>query len=592
MNKIKSAYEGIMFQASSSLGRDLTALFNKVFVYRDSLDYEGIPDSKKANFRRAQVFSYVKSNIFPELIKIVKNNTNLTLKKVVAVNQFQGLFAIDLSMDNINDAITVLSHQSGTTVFEQDDYISKSAKEMQKMSTMFDPKTGRLIDSKYKTADGKERQIFGTLYFDISFAFLMYDNFPKGAAEELTGAELAAIVMHEVGHVLTMVERASDNYLVIERMNDTCARLSKYTKSKGENVTQDDIREVSKALTESVIPTLCDKNNTFSSVFSIDPNVLKATLIKFNNALNNMAGIDSLDYNNDNSTAFRILCAVIYRIFTTCMLGFLKIVALSAVYNCFSCTDKLLNFIFHWSRYSINRITSPEKNVQVGKTSDVADSTLNFVNIERMADEFVSRHGYSSQIASGLKKMHDVFSVLDTGSATTVGGSIAYGRFVKCMAALSSFIGISGSVYTGIFAKIFGVSFIDTYENEVNRTKRLLQNTKAAFKRGMVDPEDLTAYIIDYEKTLAVLDTQKSLLRNSKIPMQVKKILGSAAYITRILSGFMMPPDLSGKLAIVETLHSLDLRKLTELRGLNNDLAELINNDFYYYAAKFKTLAR
>ena len=596
MSKIKSAYEGIMFQASSSLGRDLTALFNKVFIYRDSIDYTDIPDNKKAQYRQHKVFGYVRDNTFPELIKIVKANTNLTLKRVVGVKQFQGLFAIDLSMDSLYDAASVIQHQTGTITFEQHDIITKTAKEMQNMSSIFDASTGRLTASKYKATDKKDRPVFGTLYFDIPFAFLMYDNFPKGAAEELTASELAAIVMHEIGHVLTMVERAGDNYLVIERMNDTCKRLASYSNKE---VTPDMAKEAVKAINNHILPAISDPNGIFTKLFG-STDKIQSIFTKISNAMNNVSNIDASDYDSVTSRTSTVIIGILFRMFVTFSLSMLKIGSLMIIYALNSPGNELANSILKGMRVILNKITSPEKNVKVGKTSDVADSVLNFVNLERMADEFVSRHGYSSQIASGLKKMHDVFSVMDTGGAITVGGSITYGRFIKNCAALSSFLGISGSSYTKVFMELIGVKPADIYENEVNRTKRLLQNSKGAFKRDVLDPEDLAVYIVDYEKTLAILEQQKSLLRNSNIPMYTKRILKNLMFFTSILNSISMASDKAevtvsisnSKKSVVDTLYDMDTRFLTEFRGLNNDLAELINNDFYYYAAKFKSLVK
>lgn len=592
------AYEGIMFQTNSSLGKDLTASLEKAFVYRAGLSYEGIAEKQIPKYRLSKMLEYCKKTLFPSLIQDINKNTNLEIQKVVPVLQCCGCFAVDMKMDNLWGAMMVLDKQSGMDRPSNRGTPRKSfvdsVKEMQEMYKNLDLKTGKLTRNTY--GKDNKRKIFGTLYFDVKFAFLLYDNFPETAVEELNAAELAAVLIHETGHVMTMVERSSDEYLTIERIFEITEGLK--------DIPKNDPIEAAKAV--------ADLTTTLSKTVGIDKKGIDliSTIVTATAAVATSLekADDSYTESVERSTrsVLAVLLNVLLRAFTFFVLG--------AAYALLRATVAKMANSARMSYLGVKtalRIvtTNKKKNSEIfgydDKSSDVADAQQNMYQIERMADEFVSRHGYGAHLASGLAKLYNVAELMDTTGQhiAVISNSIFVGRFIKWQAAFSSIMGRRKSAYGRACARYMGIQIPERYENEIARNKRLLQNTKSALK-GAIPPEDVGAYLLEYEQINAVLESQYKELRNNRAVQLLQyffSVIGPRAGIVIKVLGTI--PALSISPAIIAAGSVLltigmifpDSRpseELEEYTKLLNEISELINNDFYYYGAKFGNMAR
>lgn len=593
------AYEGIMFQANSSLGKDLTASLEKAFVYRDGLSYEGIDEKQIPKYRLAKMLEYCKKTLFPSLVQDISKNTNLKIRKVIPVLQCCGCFAIDMKMDNLWGALSILNKQSGMDRPSKRGTPQKSfvdsVKEMQEMYKNLDLKTGKLTKNTYGKDD--KREIFGTLYFDVQFAFLLYDNFPKTAVEELNAAELAAVLMHETGHVMTMVERSSDEYLTIER-------ISEITEGFRDIPVHDPI-EAAKAV--------ADLTTTLSKVINVDKKGLDL-ISKLVTATAAIATTREKASDDDYSESVGRSTSGALSVLLNVLLRALTFVALSASYILLNVVvrrmDRNARLVYTSVKTALRIATSNKKNNSEilgydDKSSDVADAKQNMYQLERMADEFVSRHGYGAQLAAALAKLYNVAELIDTTGrhVAVISDSIFVGRLIKWQATFSSLMNRRQSAYGRACARFLGIQVPENYEGEIARNKRLLQNTKGALK-GALPPEDVGAYLLEYEQINAVLESQYKELRNNRAVQSLQHFfsvigprLGLIIKVLSIVPSLAISPAIVAAGGVLITIGMLfpDTRPSTELEEytkLLNEISELINNNFYYYGAKFGNMAR
>lgn len=521
---VETGSEGILFQQRSSLHKALTTVFQNAIDYRDNMKFDNVKDIRKA--RLSQMFKYCKDVFAPAFMKTVEKETNLIVTKLIISGQhgISGMFAVNFAMDNENNIIQILLQQTGNSPAPKK--VSEALKETMSMYKNLDTTTGKLTSNSFGA--GNKRKISCIFYFDAAMAFLLHDFIPERMGELLTAEELAAIYIHEIGHVLTLVERSGHFFLTLERLSEHINKPS----------TNKEKLEFFETFLESGAPFLNEmaKNGAISMTL-VDTTKKAAETAKY---------LLESEAETSNETTLSMIGQIAKTIFITLM--YINIGANGTF---------LLGKMFEQLMREFSMMTDSG-----GKTSDLTQSPHNLYQLERMADEFVSRHGAGAALASGLNKFHKIIPVI-----TVTGGEIKSTRLRK-----------SGAFTMHLYVCITLVKFVGgfmispvNYEEHVKRVERLIQNARVVFKNDL-NVNDLHHFVDEYIRLERTLKDAKG-----------GAVSQASSTIMNYLLLYTNPATI---LAMVTTG-----RFTADYEKQQNLIENLINNELYAVSAKFRRLA-
>jgi hypothetical protein len=197
-------------------------------------------------------------------------------------------------------------------------------------------------------------------------------------------------------------------------------------------------------------------------------------------------------------------------------------------------------------------------NANINKSSDTVVTQSNKAYNERIADEFVSRHGLGAALATALSRMQDGYTRSALNDA--IHNSVVASAFV--------------TAFTGILSVIFGVAaFVDdgVYDPLWLRIDHIVKNNMVVFKDESLSPE-LRSYFI--QETTELRKTLESI-KSSKVHQMNQLLWGTLLRITN-------------RGSILDGLRTASLsRDYDILQQLTNGL---IKNPLYFHAARLKNL--
>lgn len=529
----------IDFQLSSSLGKQLTALFQTVIDFKSNIDYSKVPNTVEEHrkHRIREVNLFVKNSMVDKFKKIVSSETGLNVKKLFTFGGLDigicGYFAVDLSFDDWRAALETQERITGTgnSKYTND---RAAVEDMKSMADCFDLKTGKIV----KPLFGKNRQIFVNMYFDVNTAFLVEDFYPEKIATPLTAGEIAAIMMHEVGHALTVIEHSANMFVIHSRLNNYFKSLK----------TNKDLGSVLYALQEGLVPVL----RKLASSKQEDAK-MSAFVKRMSNTL--IAGINGLNdlYNAEKPEEESWLYTI--GSFTGNVLLFALITICYAFVNfCF--------FMYGgFAVYELCRLSYVDSTSSGDKASDTKTNYNNTFLMERWADEYVSRHGFGAELASGLNKIDVYFKYGHLGTVTSE--RLCKSTLFNCMCI----------TYGWILDKVMLISYLDPvgYENQYQRVARVLQNTYGFFKN-----EEVPAAAVDqWIRSVEVIKQQMKIAKTISDTAVGKAFYNTLKNLTNPVRWFVLIQD-------------GNLDRDTEI--LANRIDDMMNNPFYYQAAKLKSM--
>ena len=516
--------EAINFIHNSNLAKRLTHVFQEAIDYRNNLEFAEDEDDISPK-RIDRVYKFITRETLPKFQKAVLEETNLEITKITTTGkqQLTGFFAVSLAFDDLDDAITILEHQTGDTR-DISKTFSDSVKEMQTMTEYFDTKTSKLSTNVY--GKDKKRKIKCEMYMDTMMAFLVHDFINVNICAPFTAEELAAIYLHEIGHVLTVVERSNHLYSVV-------LRETKHIQSIKNNP---DKKKAFEEFVQTAKPTLTElKENK-----KLDPK-LADTMLKVLDT-----GTYLLEQEGEN-IIFPIIGFVF--VFIEHLLVLISTIIIN-VYLMFL-LGELIEGLTGEFAYGTDGL----------KSSDLAKSKHNLYQLERLADEYVSRHGMDGHLSSGLNKINDLFkfmAISGNSCLTSYNKSKTYYLYLCVITKLHALLGGT-------------LCFTHNYEPQLSRLERLAQNARAAFKNDL-NLKQLDFYINNYEK----------IQREIKV-CKTKYTSRTADFIYKYLIQYIQPTHVLASLLTARSFN--DHEKQQKL------LDELINNELYFISAKFKQLA-
>ncbi len=478
--------EAIDFQMSSKLGKRLTDLFQTVIDYRENLDYGAMTNAQdQRTFRLKEVDYFFKSKCADKFKKIVEEETGVAIDKLYCFGgdtEITGMFAVDLSFGNEEAAADILGNMSGTSTGS---YGAKEVVEdMMSMADHMDLKHGRVTSKTYGTHK-KRRYLIPAMYFDINCAFNAHDFVPIKTAEALTAREIAAIMMHEIGHAMSTIEHASDCFCTVDR-------ITNYTRNLQSEV---EIRDFLNQFVDRLIPH-CTK--ILKSLDIKGPEVKSInktfdTLFSASKAMRQFVSEEQRD-----ESIFRTLGSMLINGF----IAWIKVLC-----GIFWNLVFWISIPMYWT-YEIARIMYADTNSAGGKAGDLKTTTNNMFLIERWADEFVSRQGFGDDLASALNKIQDIFKMTAMYGTVTSARVRNWALWYYLMAMC---VWISDKTWMMFYFEPLG------YENQYQRIVRIKQNTYAAFKDPKMDGRVRDHYLhvaerleIEAKKAKTLSDTSLS----------------------------------------------------------------------------------
>lgn len=526
---VMPAFEAVDFQVSSKLGSELTKVFQQAIDFvNNKIEYD--KEDKKYNTtaqRHLQLHTYCQNILFPNMQKVIESCANLEIKKIVASDGPTGFFAVDLTMDNSRDLMDMLGMQTGQV--EPPKNYRESLKETMEMYKNLDISKGVLKDFKY--GKGNKRRISVVLYFDPYSALVPKDFVPENRVQDFTAEELTAVYLHEIGHALTTVERSIQTYFTIDRCTKHIPELLKNVNSK----------EGVEAFTEFGLPVLEKaKKDGILGQTEYDTITKAYETAKY---ITESGDTDEVNV----SALVQLYFHVQFTIALTCSVLISPLVYIKA----------MMGIIAGLEEFS---------GIKDTKTSDTIMTKHNMYNMERIADEFVVRHGYGQYQASALNKLVTMFDYMGAYQGMVnlahYRKSRIFSMYMRYTVFIMRLVGISSTITEG---------FVNNYETLAARLKRLAQDQIGVFKHTLKGAA-LNEAIVSYENIMREVEDI-----DSQLDRKAAKLIYTYLFNSKFTMKFVAS-ILTGRLA-------------NDYDKLQNQVEDLINNKLYYQGAKFKQFA-
>ena len=443
MFKHIAAVERVQYQPQSRLATRLVVLCQKMITQGDVL-----AEKFSGKELRSKLAAYMEKEFIPEIKKISMEELNLTIYDVALMvgttylNAFMWPVFHNKDWDWEGTAST-LEIFSGTMAAEKYEKYKKDIVQIFVDPVDLEASKLKAPNKSYKIGLGVYVQTFATKHL-------------FSGVEPITAEEIAAVICHEIGHGMTIIEHAADAYYRADAFKDSIVRLSeKKTGASDEDVEQ---------------------------------------LVKVADA----ASTDGLPKESKS-----VLDQIVAACRTKAVQGFIDtIVILVAAY----CGFFVAIYMFMFLNSLIGGLFEHAGNQLRGgslkqKTSDRLTTDTNDSYVERLADEFVSRHGLGSAIASAFLKSA---KYEDHGYAK---GTLAHymSQFALGQVVVNSLL-IVHDILTG---GVFTVSNLN-YDQEDDRLEKLVTNNYAIFKDLELPKEARDQFIADTDRAIKVLNELRS----------------------------------------------------------------------------------
>lgn len=207
------ALEAMQAQVRSKFGQELDKLWQKVIDYRDS----ELIDEPNYKIRYRKILDFFHQNVAKQFMDLVWKYTGLWIQKTVYTELWECGFCTAIYMNRPGTARSQAGEfqienmlNGGFTGRYWNAMIPEefSVEQLVKLATSYDKIKGII------KPDQKEeirKMVMCQIGFDIRTGFLIEDFLPRNSGiKNFTAQEITALVLHELGHTLTLVEHAAD----------------------------------------------------------------------------------------------------------------------------------------------------------------------------------------------------------------------------------------------------------------------------------------------------------------------------------------------------------------------------------------------
>ena len=459
LNTVIPSLEMIRPQGYSPLANQLSELFQEVIDIREQ--HHNLEDRVRAVERTIN-----DQNFITDFQRIVSDNTGLQIKELKLSTYFTGNFATFCEFDGdsgVNWWLTI-QRMSGYSTYEdwRRFFISQkneiTAEDMKKLADALDPDSGRFnpnAKSLTISKDNKTLPIEITIFFDPYAAFLVKEVVHK-KHPYMTAMEITAVVLHELGHTVTTLERGADLYY---RANIYQSALTEFNK----RATKIEKRKFGAMILQQQMPEMMDQiKHKYPDVDEyVSPHEESAVVRGIETALD------------------VILNLMLIAFYTFCKLCSLNIKAVTT-------------FLFgSWEKNNYLY----QENGKLRKHSDYYRKKSYKQTTERLSDAYATRHGVGAALITALDKL---FNYVSNGAGITLNQD---SNLSWALSRLAVLVLVSTGEHTG------GV-----YPEAEERRHLIINQTLEQLKNSNL-PAELKAYHLQqYEAA-----RQASLKRNSNL---------------------------------------------------------------------------
>mgnify|MGYP004615750161 CR=1 FL=1 len=539
-------FESIDFQTSSTLGTDLSRIIANAMndvdkIWKDS-------NQNGEHFRNA-VANYCTKNFAQDLASVIMKDTGIDVTSIQFYgrnlqNASFGLFAIELGLDNVDTVLTLMNRESGLNTSTKAD--KQYLEDLNHLVDLLDFNKGNLKSNKY--GKGNKHVIHVNIHFDMEFAFMSNYLFADKVDKEQavpTADEITAIMLHEIGHMMTLVEHSFDMFATANRIRENIHIVNSEKLHNDPKSVASFIDEHKKILNKIkkvavLLPNTQQNAKLSKNIKFISAAVDKLELMKI--TINDAASTQSL-----SSKFYTFVLAIVQNILT-CFMVSLIIGLMTALIN-YLCASLINSFN--------NRSISTS-----GKTTDRGSGYNQLFLIERWADDYAAHQGYGPELASALNKLEyackNYLMMFDDEK-------LRHSTWILSLCEIAS-------KFLDLPSVLCAPPLLDgIYEDSVRRIERVREDTYAFFRNSTdIPPAVINAYLNKIDKLNAQIKKAEDAQFWSK---------GTRETLSKIW--FNLTPT-----GIYSLLNDGNLQKDLDL--LNNQVDAMRNNSLYYWSDKIK----
>lgn len=529
------ATEAIDFQTDPKFATSIRDVFQKIIAFRESCRGD------KRIVRKT--IDFAKQTMTTEFTKLWKDHLGITLSKITFSENISFLFAMKPNMGSQVEMGKMIDSMTGNNLYSQNiDFSNKTYEEIRKVAASFSKKDGSVGLKKYM-----EKDINMEFFFDPFVGFLSKDTINVNL-EYFTAEELTAITLHEVGHMMSLIEHCADiffrvgmNAAIIKSFVNTAPLSEKINMAK--EILKDPV---------SATQTIASGSGLSANEADAATKVAKNMADSFKDHVN--------DNQNDSATSFwKTILNFFIQYFC---IAYLVILAIYAPIRLFILA-LFVNLLSSFSRDYVQK-----GGLNQPKYSDFLANKTNAFNWERWADEYVTRHGYGSALANGLNKLFYISERSSLFSSDNGKGTDMWIRnswvplYLNYIVSCYSSLILGGNMDDG-----FGI-----YESQMDRIRRIIQDTTVVFKQQDLSAEVMDVYLQEFEKCQASLN-------NIGMTRRCEHLF---ALIHRCIMSFVDPVQLGNR------LFRGNIK--AEYAELANQIDDLKNNSLFYQAARLNSI--
>ena len=450
------ALEAMQAAVQSKFGKELDALWQSVIDYRDkelvNLDY-------RIRYKKLKEFFH--ANCTKKFMDLTWKYTGLWISECRYVELWDSGFCTWMSFGPSGSGIGTVQIENILNGGYTEKYWHMnipdelSAKDLVTIASSYDKITGSI---KKEDREKIKQMVQSVIGFDIRTGFLIEDFLPKGSGvNNFTAREITAIVLHEIGHTLTLVEHCADLYARSATFNYLSAAYmaAHETDYKG---------AVNLAKEAAAIMKLRDNEDAAKKVNSL------ATRFEADFAKAAAVG--------DPPTKRKLIGGLI----------------MSVIYILFDAIAIPAQMIFGTGANAKYKASDQKK-----KFGDLRCNGRMVTWQERKADEYAFSHGYGSDQVNALHKLGQLFA--------RIGKTEDEIEKINAMERLHKNISILDKMKLLVYAPIVcGDWGYSLYPAGCQRFKELMALSVQQLKANAADPELVRKYMEDIESIKEKID--------------------------------------------------------------------------------------
>lgn len=495
-------FESVDFQVNSKLASRLEKCFQETLDYRDEFiktrftDVNPDMNLDSTNKLILEFLMHFKLVTSPEIVKIIREESGLEIRNVIQTgNEIQGPtlnIGVNTAFDDVRAAIDTEARITGTSGLGFPVSAPGPVEEMKHLADVVDLKNSKLGTKRF--GNNSKRRIATELYIDpvglFMSRFFLSVNGPEKA--DFTAAEMTAIMLHEIGHIFTLAEHSADLFATANSVKAQINNLEKDPSSSA--------RRKMIATLEKDIPNLLKRIR--SGVAKIDDaDSFKAMITACNKAADWSKSLAERlrsleDANAETESVGMVITSTLAAAIVTILNLFWNLVI-----------ALLGGFIFYALMHEASISSHRDRTFEGTKAGDVKTTRNNVFLVERWADEFVSRHGYSADLATALQKMHLIWDELETTMTLSnrVRGSKIWNSYIVFLNFVVKYTSLS------TYFPFFGSGI---YETTYKRFKRAREQQLAVFRyvTKMVPESQVRTWIENIDRLDVALQEESPLL--------------------------------------------------------------------------------